>query len=228
MAPKSTAPPVRASALCRRCVAIRSCGSSDSSPWVRSMAMCRIRSGLARSRRTPPISSAAPLRPLAMMPISKTRSSESCGLNMLTFCARVLPRAWATEGGIAVLCVAIEPLLEDLESSCGIRGGGNAEQIAAPELAVPATKPIQALLFFLQFSQGVLADPFLVLEFGKVLVAIRLKLRPFLLSGVDVQLLQPASVLGGVTVGIQDQHRSMRDFDEFGNPLEQRSDGRQV
>jgi hypothetical protein len=45
-----------------------------------------------------------------------------------------------------------------------------------------------------------------VLEFGKVLVAVRLELGPLLLSSVDIQLLQPASVLGGMTVRIQEKH----------------------
>src|SRR5215207_1445270 len=107
----------------------------------------------------------------------------------------VLLSGWAAERRVNVLGVGLEPLFADLQSSRGVGGGGNAEEIATAELAVPAPKPIQALVFFLEFSEGVLADPFLMVKFGNVLVAVCFELRPLLLPGIDVQLLQPASVL---------------------------------
>src|SRR5215203_6310634 len=102
---------------------------------------------------------------------------------------------WAAERGIDVLGVGLEPLLAKFQSSRGVSEGGNAEEIATAELAVPAPKPIQALVFFLEFSEGVLADPFLMVKFGDVLVAVCFELRPLLLPGIDVQLVQPVSVL---------------------------------
>src|SRR5215213_6227072 len=102
---------------------MKSWGSSDSSTRVIDTARWRIHSGETNSSNSPPSSSTAPFKPFAMMPISKTRSNQFCGLNI-----GYLPRAGqrgyvgplalnigAAESGIDMLCVDLEPLLAELQ-----------------------------------------------------------------------------------------------------------------
>src|SRR5215218_4169651 len=60
---------------------MKSCGSSDSSPWVSDATRWWIRLGVINSNSRPPTSSAAPSTPLPMIPISKRRSNQFLGLN---------------------------------------------------------------------------------------------------------------------------------------------------
>jgi hypothetical protein len=43
-----------------------------------------IHAGETNNSNSPPSSSTAPFKPFAMMPISKTRSNQFCGLNIAT------------------------------------------------------------------------------------------------------------------------------------------------
>ena len=92
---------------------MKSWGSSDSSPWVMAPARWWIRSGVTNSSRSPPISSAAPFKPLAMMPISKTPVQPVLRFEHATHRARRgyvgslgHRRCGLFEGGIDVLGVA--------------------------------------------------------------------------------------------------------------------------
>src|SRR5215218_7949178 len=123
-------------------------------------------SGVTKSKSRPPTSSARPLRPLPMMPITKRRSSLSLGLNTITFSPAVIEPgashcallARGAECRVHVFGIGFESFLAELQGRGRVRRCRNPEQIATAQLSIPAAKPIEALLLLLKLGKRVLPE----------------------------------------------------------------------
>ena len=100
----------------------------------------------------------------------------------------------AGDGLEDALGVVLQLGLALLEALVGAGGRGGAEHVAQPQLAVPATQPFQALLFFVQLGQGQLGLGDLLVDLGQVLAALGQELGPFGLAGGGVDGGQPLAI----------------------------------